>query len=208
MGGMIEVPLDPGSGPRTSAAETVDFRAAGSTAVEQFTAFARARTAGLYRIAYLLCGDEHRAHDLTQTALERTYRAWSRVDRDPFAYARRVVTTARIDAWRRTRREVLRDVEPSGASSPAPDHAHDVAERDRLVRALQALPDTQRRVVVLRHLLDRSEQQTADELDLPRGTVKSAGARGLAALRAALSDGELSDGKRSDGKRSEGEVRP
>jgi RNA polymerase sigma factor (sigma-70 family) len=54
------------------------------------------------------------------------------------------------------------------------------------VRALMLLPVKQRRVVVLRHLLDLSEAEVADELGIPRGTVKSTASRGLARLRAEL----------------------
>lgn len=155
-------------------------------AVERFTAFAVARTPALSRIAYLLCGDEHRAADLVQLALERTFRAWSRVeDGDPFAYARRVIATARIDGWRRTRRDVLTD--PAGLRSPAVrDATGTVLDRDELVRALRQLPESQRRVVVLRYLLDCSEAQTADELNISLGSVKSAGSRGLGRLRELL----------------------
>ncbi|MCK0118440.1 SigE family RNA polymerase sigma factor [Isoptericola sp. S6320L] len=179
------VPAELGGGPRG------DYLAAGASAAEQFTAFARDRSGALYRIAYVLCGDEHRAYDLMQTALERTYRRWHRVESDPFAYARKVVSTARIDAWRRTKKEVLRATPDDGgtagasgaAARSAPDHGAAVVERDRLVRALQALPPQQRRVVVLRYLLDRGEQQTADDLGISCGAVKSAASRGLAALR-------------------------
>ncbi|WP_460749467.1 SigE family RNA polymerase sigma factor [Myceligenerans cantabricum] len=152
--------------------------------VAAFTAFARDSTPALYRIAYLLCGDPHRAHDLVQLALERTYKAWRRVkDGDPFAYARRAVATARIDTWRRTRREVVSD-DPAGGGGPtAPSSELEIAERDRLVRALMALPVKQRRVVVLRFLLDRSEKETAAELGLSAGTVKSTASRALARLR-------------------------
>jgi RNA polymerase sigma-70 factor (sigma-E family) len=152
--------------------------------VAAFTAFAQESSPALYRIAYLLCGDPHRAHDLVQLALERTYKAWRRVgDGDPFAYARRVLATARIDTWRRTRREVLSD-DPVGGEGPvAPSSDLEIAERDRLMRALLALPVKQRRVVVLRYLLDRSELQTADELGLSVGTVKSTASRALARLR-------------------------
>jgi RNA polymerase sigma-70 factor (sigma-E family) len=143
--------------------------AAGRTAAERFTAFAAASTPALSRIAYLLSGDEHRAADLVQLALERTYRAWGRVgDGDPFAYARRVIATARIDGWRRTRRDVLSDpvdLRPA----PVPDGTRTVLERDELVRALRQLPEAQRRVVVLRYLLDRSEAQTADKLNTSIG---------------------------------------
>jgi RNA polymerase sigma-70 factor (sigma-E family) len=166
----------------------------GATAAERFTAFAQQSTPALFRIAYLLCGDEHRAHDLVQLALERTYRAWGRLeDGDPFAYARRVLATARIDTWRRTRREVL--AEPAvlaGVSPAAGATASDVEERDRIVRALLALPVKQRRVVLLRYLLDQSEAQTALELGIPVGSVKSNGARALARLRTLLvPDGEV-----------------
>ncbi|WP_460702199.1 SigE family RNA polymerase sigma factor [Myceligenerans halotolerans] len=152
--------------------------------VAAFTAFAQDSTPALYRIAYLLCGDPHRAHDLVQLALERTYKAWRRVgDGDPFAYARRVLATARIDTWRRTRREVLSD-DPIGNDGPAaPSSDMEIAERDRLLRALMTLPVKQRRVVVLRYLLDRSEKETAAELGLSAGTVKSTASRAVARLR-------------------------
>jgi len=167
--------------------------AAGETPVERFTAFAAASTPALSRIAYLLCGDEHRAGDLVQLALERTYRAWGRVGTgDPFAYARRVIATARIDGWRRTSRDVLSD--PADLRpAPVPDGTRTVVDRDQLVRALRMLPEAQRRVVVLRYLLDCSEAQTADELGISVGAVKSGGSRGLARLRQLLGADGTSD---------------
>lgn len=168
----------------------------GVSAEEQFRLFAVESTAALHRIAYLLCGDDHRAHDLTQIALERTYRHWSRLkDGNPFAYARRVLATARIDGWRRTRREILQSPEDvvvtqEASRSPALDSGNQVAERERLVRALRRLGPGQRRVVVLRHLLDRSEADVAEELGVSIGNVKSQGARGLARLRELLSEGQ------------------
>ncbi|MBL0884821.1 SigE family RNA polymerase sigma factor [Myceligenerans indicum] len=161
----------------------------GVTAVEQFRLFAVEHTATLHRIAYLMCGDDHRAHDLTQIALERTFRHWSRVkDGNPFGYARRVLFTARVDGWRRTRREVLRspdsvlEIQDMAGGSTSPSDV-DVVERERLVHALRRLGSGQRRVVVLRYLLDLSETETAAELGISVGTVKSQGARGLARLR-------------------------
>ena len=157
----------------------------GQTAEERFTEFARASSADLYRFAYLLCGDAHRAHDLVQLALERTFRAWSRVgDGEPFAYARRVVATARIDTWRRTRREVSVEHETlAGLDRRSTTDPSGVEDRDRIVRALLALPVKQRRVVLLRYVLDRSEAETAAELGIAVGTVKSTGSRALARLR-------------------------
>ncbi|MFI2361398.1 SigE family RNA polymerase sigma factor [Promicromonospora sp. NPDC019610] len=165
--------------------------------VADFTAFAQESTPALYRIAYLLSGDEHRAKDLVQLALERTFKAWKKVgDGDPFAYARRVLATARIDTWRRTRREVLTDEPALGLrerSAPASDAG--LADRDRLVRALLALSVKQRRVVVLRYLLDRSEAETAAELGISTGTVKSTASRALERLRTLVVPGR--EGSRS-----------
>ncbi|MFD6448448.1 SigE family RNA polymerase sigma factor [Promicromonospora sp. NPDC060204] len=168
----------------------------GASAEEQFRLFAVEHTAALHRIAYLLCGDDHRAHDLAQIALERTYRRWSRINGNPFAYARKVLATARIDGWRRTRREVLQPPEDLAVAQERQDvvgsvgdSGAQVAERERLVRALRQLGPGQRRVVVLRHLLDRSEADVAEELGVSVGNVKSQGARGLARLRTLLSEG-------------------
>ncbi|MFE7507259.1 SigE family RNA polymerase sigma factor [Promicromonospora sp. NPDC057488] len=162
----------------------------GSTAVEEFTRFAEASTARLHRIAVMLCGDEHRAHDLVQVALERTYRAWDRVgDGEPFAYARRVIATARIDTWRRTRRDVTADPHQLRGATVA-DATETLLHRDELVRALHTLPAAQRRAVVLRHILDQTEAQTAAELGISVGAVKSATSRGLARLRGVL-DGTI-----------------
>lgn len=164
----------------------VEVVVAGRSWDTEFVAFVAEHGATLRRIATLLGGDPHRAEELLQATLERTYRAWARArDGDPLIYARRILTNLRIDTWRRTRRELLLtgDQMPERAES---DRSGEVVLRDELTRALRALPAKQRRVVVLRHLLDMSEAEVAAELGIPRGTVKSAGARGLAGLRQAL----------------------
>ncbi|QJW38133.1 sigma-70 family RNA polymerase sigma factor [Cellulosimicrobium protaetiae] len=149
----------------------------------------------LHRMAYLLCGDRHRAEELTQHALERTYRAWSAArERDPLAYARRVLANLRVDTWRRTRREVLAGPDEiahaEGGTRPGrratTEATGSVDDRDAVVRALLTLPVRQRRVVVLRYLLDLGESEVAAELGMPVGTVKSTASRGLARLRALL----------------------
>ena len=62
--------------------------------------------------------------------------------------------------------------------------------RNDVVRALAGLPLAQRRVVVLRHLLDLTESETARELAISVGTVKSHNARALARLRILLTEGQ------------------
>jgi RNA polymerase sigma factor (sigma-70 family) len=55
--------------------------------------------------------------------------------------------------------------------------------RDEVVRLLAALPERQRKVVVLRYYVDLSEQQVADMMGISVGTVKSSASRGPASLR-------------------------
>ncbi|WP_125775563.1 SigE family RNA polymerase sigma factor [Antribacter gilvus] len=155
----------------------------------EFTEFMRAAKDPLHRMAYLLCGDAHRAEELTQQAFERTYRSWHKArDGDPLAYARRVLANLRIDTWRRTRREVLTgpDGLPHTTARGERPASGTVDDRDAVVRALLRLPLKQRRVVVLRHLLDLSEAEVSHELGIPVGTVKSTASRALAHLRAML----------------------
>jgi RNA polymerase sigma-70 factor (sigma-E family) len=144
-----------------------------------------ARQTHLRRVAYAICGDWHRADDLLQTAFVKLYVAWPRL-RDPAAaesYARRILVRANVDESRRPwRRESpgLDGLDRSTSGGP------EYEERSALVDALQQLPEMQRKVVVLRHMLDLSVTQTADELGIGEGTVKSHTSRGLASLERAL----------------------
>lgn len=152
----------------------------------EFTAFMVEAEPLLGRMAWLLCGDVHRAEELVQQTLARTYAAWPRARAtDPFAYARRTLSNLRIDTWRKHRREVLVGTdEPFAGTVPSTAHQH--AERDALVGALLQLSERRRRVVVLRYLLDLSEREVADDLGVSVGTVKSTASRGLGQLRTLL----------------------
>ncbi|MFC7493119.1 MULTISPECIES: SigE family RNA polymerase sigma factor [unclassified Nocardioides] len=150
-----------------------------------FSEFVRARRTHLRRIAYAICGDWHRADDLVQTALTKLYVAWPRINRDgrEEAYVRTIIVRAGIDEarrpWRRESAGLPERDRPAPAGVP-------VEERSALFDALQALPVMQRKVVVLRHWLGLSVAETAAELRISEGTVKSHGHRGLEALRTAL----------------------
>jgi RNA polymerase sigma-70 factor (sigma-E family) len=206
---MASTSRDPGTTPVGEGAEVpvVVVGARARPCDAEFTTFVATHQADLLRTAWLLCGDAHRAEELTQQALVRTYGAWARAGAgDPLAYARRVLVNLRIDAWRRRRREVLLppaempdDGSPAGASQP-PDDAARHADRDQLVRALAKLSARQRRVVVLRHLVGMSEADVAADLGVSVGTVKSTASRALAQLRAsfaAASDGAAAPTDRS-----------
>jgi RNA polymerase sigma-70 factor (sigma-E family) len=150
-----------------------------------YVEFVTGRRDQLRRIAFGMCGDWHRADDLVQNALVKLYVAWPRVVRNGTedAYVRRILVNTAIDESRRPwRREQSSDALPEEAN-PEPVSRED---RSELVAALQALPGQQRAVVLLRHWLGLSTAETAAEIGISEGTVKSHASRGLAALRRAL----------------------
>jgi RNA polymerase sigma-70 factor (sigma-E family) len=152
---------------------------------ELFAAFVRAHSASLFRTAYLLTGDYQRAEDLLQSTLVRVYERWSRVDamERPVGYARKVLVSQSASWWRRrSSREspVLVLEEPTSNG-----WAEEVAEHDRVWRAVLSLPPRQRAVTVLRYYEDLSEAEIAETLGMAPGTVKShshAATRRLATL--------------------------
>lgn len=158
---------------------------------DEFADFVRAASPRLLTSAWMLCGDPHVAEELVQEALARVYTRWRRVGSEqPAAYARRVLVNLHTDRWRKHRREVLTDVPPEPETSHMPDSGARVDRTLDLAAALQTLPRRERECVVLRHYLDLSEKDTAATLGVSVGTVKSSTSRGLAALRAALTEGE------------------
>lgn len=166
--------------------------AQGPSIEEDFREFVAARSGALLRTAYLLAGDWATAEDLLQTALTKTYLAWKRLGHieavEP--YTRRVLVNTATSWWRRRwHGERPTEVMPE---RPGPDQHEQALERDALWQHVKRLPARQRAVLVLRFYEDLSEAQTADLLDISRGTVKSQTARALATLRKSLdADGVL-----------------
>ncbi|MGY4771103.1 SigE family RNA polymerase sigma factor [Kribbella sp. CWNU-51] len=157
---------------------------------DDFTAFVLARSARLVHFARMLCGDAGLAEDLVQTALEKAYLRWDRIDMaDPFGYVRRAVVNQHL-SW--LRRRLWREHPTGGADELDQVVEHALGDpsgaadrRLALLGALRVLTRRERAVVVLRHVEDLSEGETAEILGVAVGTVKSSNARALQKLRAA-----------------------
>lgn len=123
------------------------------------------------------------AQDLAQTALLRCFTGWRRVraadDRDAYVY--QILLNCHRDS-RRRRWWGERPTDGPPEPEPTADPGTRVASFDALQRALADLPLIHRQVVVLRHLAQLTEQQTADLLDIAPGTAKSRLSRALAQL--------------------------
>ncbi|MEV4136416.1 SigE family RNA polymerase sigma factor [Dactylosporangium sp. NPDC049742] len=152
----------------------------------------------LRRLAYILCGDEHRADDLVQQAITKLYVKWQRI-RDVEhldQYVRTMVVRGFVDERRRTWFRVGLTAEPPDAPDPRSAAAEQVAEAVVLRAALARVPRRQRAVLVLRFLCDLPVDEVAAMLDCSPGTVKSQTARGLATLRRYVEEAEPAEMRR------------
>jgi RNA polymerase sigma-70 factor (sigma-E family) len=153
-----------------------------------FEEYVAARSVFLHHTAWLLTGDHHRAEDLVQTALGKTWPRWSQIavsgEGSYDAYVRKVMITTYISWWRRRwTAESPTETLPETSTSSS-DPALEGADRRRdLVAALALLPRGQRATLVLRYFHDLTEAQTAEALGCSIGTVKSQTSRALATLR-------------------------
>lgn len=151
---------------------------------EGFTDFAAACGGRLFRTAWLLTGDWHLAEDLVQETLGKVYRVWTTRRRpdDPIAYAR----TALVRTFITHRRRRGSGERPTDAVPELPGREPDVALRVTLLDALARLDAKDRAVLVLRYWEDRSVDETAAELGLSAGAVRSRCFRALDRLRDVL----------------------
>jgi RNA polymerase sigma factor (sigma-70 family) len=168
--------------------------------VDAYASLLRMHEPAARRLAFAVCGS---AADADEAAQDAFVNAWRRLDgfRDGLAFRpwllRIVANEARNrrrSAGRRAGYELrFAQDRASGGAAPSPEAAALARERRRSVgAALAALPPRHRDVIACRYLVGLGEAETAAVLGLPRGTVKSRAARGLARLRALLP--ELAEG--------------
>ena len=149
-----------------------------------FAEFVAARSASLFRTAYLMVGEHALAQDLLQEALTKTYVAWPRLREveKAEAYTRRTITNTAI-SWSRKRSWHERPTETLPERTDVRSDGDDHATRDWLWQELQQLPPRQRAALVLRFYEDMTEAQTAAAMGCAVGTVKSQVSHGLKKLR-------------------------
>lgn len=151
---------------------------------------------GLCNTAYLLCGDWRRAEDATQEALLRLYRSWPRLQRKGAigAYARKVVVSTTLDAFRRrSSTEVVGGETYFSSTADPADPVDRLENRLLIVQALAELPTRQRACLVLRYFDELSVGETAEALGCSTGTVKSQTLRALEKLRLNPAFADLAD---------------
>jgi RNA polymerase sigma-70 factor (sigma-E family) len=148
---------------------------------DHFRDFVRLHSSRLLVFARLLTRNPTAADDLVQGVLVRCYPKWGRISRDgaEYAYVRRSILNAYLSLRRRPWQELPHSELLDMAA------ADDQPVEDRLVirQALDRLTGRERAVIVLRYFEDLSEADTAAELGIRPGTVKSTTYHAMAAMR-------------------------
>jgi len=156
----------------------------------EYTEYVTARLPALRRLAYVLCGDVHRADDLVQQTITTLFVRWPKIrtvahlDR----YVRSMLVNSFIDERRLAWAKVRLFREPPERAAPVD---HDIEERSLLRSALAKVPRRQQAVLVLRFIYDLPVTEVAEMLGCSEGTVKSQTSHGLNTLRKLLGDRRL-----------------
>ena len=131
----------------------------------------------VFRVAFGVLRNREDAEDITQEAFAKAYRSFSHLrDRERFRHwIVKIAWRMALDHQRSRKRRILREevhVEVTGSSGfVAP---FDDSERANQVwRAIDALPEKMRIVIILSNVDERDTQEIASMLGVPEGTVKS-----------------------------------
>jgi RNA polymerase sigma-70 factor (ECF subfamily) len=171
--------------------------------VEPFSVLVMRYQDRVYNLAFRLLGSAEDARDMGQEAFLQAYTALSRFDTSrPFApWLYRIATNACYGLLRKRKPgtvflDALRVEEADALLDTAVDHGTRqrdpldeliTAVRDEEIqRAVLALPEPYRTVVLLRYHEDLSYEAIADMLAMPMGTVKTVLHRARLRLRQAL----------------------
>jgi RNA polymerase sigma-70 factor (ECF subfamily) len=130
-----------------------------------------------FRVAYSVLRHREDAEDVAQEAFAKAYRNFRQLrDRDRFrAWLARMTWRLAIDRCRAANRRQRVELEATDNGS-SPSTADAVVARDRadqLWRAIDALPEKLRIVIVLASIEGHEVQEVASLLGIPKGTVKS-----------------------------------
>jgi RNA polymerase sigma-70 factor (ECF subfamily) len=149
-----------------------------------FDEFYATTTRTLVAQVYAMVGDLTEAEDAVAEAYSRAWQRWHQIHgyADPAAWVRTVAYRIAVSSWRRARNR--RTAQQLSARAPVTQDASTLA----LVDALRNLPATQRRALVLHHLVGMSVAEISIETGGSVSAVKQWLSRGRRALAIALGE--------------------
>ncbi|HMN29552.1 MAG TPA: sigma-70 family RNA polymerase sigma factor [Caldilineaceae bacterium] len=148
----------------------------------------RRHQGAIFRLAYLLLGNQENAKDVAQEVFLRAYCALDRFDRGrPLRPWLLEITRNQASNWRRSLRRYLAALGRWGQTeSVVVDPRQEAAggmDAQTLWQAVRRLNRADQEVIYLRYFLELSVEETAQSLQVAPGTVKSRLARALERLR-------------------------
>jgi RNA polymerase sigma-70 factor, ECF subfamily len=158
-----------------------------------FTELVRRHERRVYAVAMRMLGREEDALDATQDTLLTVYRKVGQFRGDSAftTWLHRITINACYDILRTKARQPMLHVAGEDdmereQGPPVEDHAAAVAGGIDAARALQAVPEDFRAVLILADVHDLPYEEIAEILEIPVGTVKSRVYRGRVALARAM----------------------
>ena len=136
----------------------------------------------VYRLCYLVMRNEQDAEDMTQESFIRAFRALPRFEirkgTSFEAWLYRISVNACRSRMRRKWYQVLPWPEPAPQIVAEPERQPESLamlgeQRDRILAAIDTLGEKHRLVVFLRYYAGLSNEEIAQSLDIPSGTVRS-----------------------------------
>jgi RNA polymerase sigma-70 factor (ECF subfamily) len=178
---------------RDAGDSAVELRAMATPQAERFEALIMPHLDDAYTLARYLLRDEHDAQDVVQDAALRAYRYFDGYrDGDARAWFLAIVRNCCF-TWQRRHRDDRLTVPLAAEHASAPDESRatdslavERSDREAIGRAMAALPEEFREVVVLRELQGMPYAQISTVVGVPIGTVMSRLSRARKRLAAML----------------------
>ena len=139
----------------------------------------------LYRTAVLYLDSDHAALDAVDEAIYRGFRGYKKLRNEAFfrTWLTRILINLCKDELKRRSREIPTD--------SIPEVSQEYLDTLPLKQAVAALPEELRAVIILRYFTGLTLEETAETLEIPRGTVSTRQKRALALLRLDLEEKEV-----------------
>ena len=152
-----------------------------------------AHIGAVHRLAMRMTGDEAMADDATQVAFIRAFRSLGRFRGDASfgTWVHRITVSATLNLIKGRKRWNARSAELDAASEVIAHAAEpDVLLKERLHRAIDALPEIYRIVFVLHVIEGFNHEEIGGRLGIPIGTSKARLSAARSKLRVALREFE------------------
>ena len=144
----------------------------------------------VWQVAYAVIGSRAAADDAAQEAMISAFAALERFDtqRALGPWLKRIAFNRAVDELRRRQAPTDIDGRQPNRSLRAADDATELAAGGPISAAVARLSPERRVIIVLHYWLDCTQEQIAEILDLPPGTVASRLGRALTDLRSVLEE--------------------